>query len=48
LRPALVALIAQEIGAKREVNDIDTVRDIRGKYNRVMNKLLNMYEVKKG
>lgn len=48
LRPALVALIAEEIQATREVTDMDTLRDMRSRYNRVMNKLLNMYEMKKG
>ena len=48
LRPALVALIAEEIQATREVTDMDILRDMRSRYNRVMNKLLNMYEMKKG
>lgn len=48
LRPALVSLIAEEIQATREVTDMDILRDMRSRYNRVMNKLLNMYEMKKG
>ena len=57
LRPALVALIAQEIGVrpvehryglKDERSDIEKVRETRARYNLTMNKLLNMYEVKKG
>ena len=46
LRVPLMALVIEAIDGKRTIKSQDDVRAIRAAYNRVMNKMLGMYETK--
>lgn len=48
LRPALAALICNEIQLKRESYDNANLSNIRTRFNNKMNKLLNLYETQRG
>lgn len=46
LRIPLIALVVAEIGGKRAIENKDDLLKIKSAYNRLMNKLLGMYETK--
>jgi hypothetical protein len=46
LRVPLMALVIDDINGKREIKSQDDLRAIRVSYNRLMNKMLGMYETK--
>jgi hypothetical protein len=46
LRVAIAALIAREIDGHREIKSEEQLREVRKKYNYVMNKFLHMQETK--